>query len=174
MAGVIVVALDGSALSEEAVPVAARLAGERDAALALLRVVPTSHPPIAEYPAMPLVENPWDSPAMPAAQTPPDPEAEDRAQAGRYLEGVAAHLQGPTRLMVREGRAAEEIVAAARDAGAEFIVMTTHGRRGLARMVMGSVADAVVRTSPVPVVLMRPHRIAAAQAGDAGRASPVP
>lgn len=50
---------------------------------------------------------------------------------------------------------ADVIVAQARKARADVIVLGTHGRRGLARMVMGSDAEGVVRTSPVPVLLVR-------------------
>lgn len=45
-----------------------------------------------------------------------------------------------------------EILEAARERGADFIVMGTHGRRGLTRVLLGSVAEKVVRLSPVPVV----------------------
>ncbi len=48
----------------------------------------------------------------------------------------------------------EAIVRRAREIGADVIVMGTHGRTGLARAVIGSVADRVIRRSPVPVVLV--------------------
>lgn len=50
---------------------------------------------------------------------------------------------------------ADAIVAHARKARADVIVLGTHGRRGLARVVMGSDAEGVVRMSPVPVLLVR-------------------
>jgi nucleotide-binding universal stress UspA family protein len=53
---------------------------------------------------------------------------------------------------------AEAILAAAREAGAGLVVMATHGRSGLRRAILGSVADAVVARSPVPVLLVPPHR----------------
>ena len=53
------------------------------------------------------------------------------------------------------GRAAEFIVAQAKKWGADLIVLGTHGRRGVKRLVMGSDAEQVVRTSPVPVLLVR-------------------
>ncbi len=58
------------------------------------------------------------------------------------------------------GRAAEIIVAQARKWRADIIVIGTHGRRGVRRLVMGSDAEEVVRTSPVPVLLVRPKRSA--------------
>jgi nucleotide-binding universal stress UspA family protein len=54
-----------------------------------------------------------------------------------------------------EGRAAEAIVASARKHQADLIAMTTHGRSGLGRALLGSVADEVVRTAPCPVLLVR-------------------
>jgi len=49
----------------------------------------------------------------------------------------------------------ERIVIAARDWPADLIVMGTHGRRGVTRAMLGSSAEAVLRTSPVPVLLVR-------------------
>ncbi len=55
-------------------------------------------------------------------------------------------------------QAAEIIVAQAKKWRADIIVIGTHGRRGVLRLVMGSDAEQVVRTSPVPVLLVRPKR----------------
>lgn len=52
-------------------------------------------------------------------------------------------------------RASDEIVAQARDSRADLIVMGTHGRKGLTRLVMGSDAELVLRHSPVPVLMVR-------------------
>lgn len=51
---------------------------------------------------------------------------------------------------------AEEIVAYAETAQVDCIAMATHGRPGLSRLLVGSVAERVLRTSPVPVLLIRP------------------
>jgi nucleotide-binding universal stress UspA family protein len=59
------------------------------------------------------------------------------------------------RAVVRLGSAWQEIVAAAQEQGADLIVMGTHGRRGLAHVLLGSVAEKVVQTSPVPVLTVR-------------------
>ena len=56
------------------------------------------------------------------------------------------------------GGAADAIVSEARKWKADVIIMGTHGRRGLTRVVMGSDAESVVRTSPVPVLLVRAKR----------------
>lgn len=53
------------------------------------------------------------------------------------------------------GRPAEAIGDAARDEAADFIVMSTHGRTGVLHLLMGSVAEKVVRSAPCPVILVR-------------------
>ncbi len=59
------------------------------------------------------------------------------------------------RSLVGEGKPVDAILAAATDVGAAMIVMGTHGRRGLHRLLLGSVAEAVVRRSEVPVMTVR-------------------
>jgi nucleotide-binding universal stress UspA family protein len=54
-----------------------------------------------------------------------------------------------------EGDAAEEIVRVAREEGCDLIVMGTHGRTGLRRLVMGSVAEEVLREARCPVLTVR-------------------
>jgi nucleotide-binding universal stress UspA family protein len=87
-------------------------------------------------------------------------EPEDAAVNERYLESVADELRAGASLTVTcavmRGTPAETICARARDVGASLIVMTSHGRTGLSRAWLGSVADAVVRGSTVPVLLLRP------------------
>jgi len=56
------------------------------------------------------------------------------------------------------GRASDEIVRQARRWRADIIVMGTHGRRGMSRILLGSDAEAVVRQSPAPVLLVRSGR----------------
>ncbi len=56
-----------------------------------------------------------------------------------------------------EGSPRAEIVRYARDKDVDLIVLTTHGRSGLAHVLMGSVAESVVRTAPCPVLTVRPQ-----------------
>ena len=56
---------------------------------------------------------------------------------------------------VRHGKPAEQILAYVEDEGIDVIVMGTHGRTGADRLVIGSVAEQVVRRSPVPVTTVR-------------------
>jgi universal stress protein A len=57
--------------------------------------------------------------------------------------------------MIKGGAPAQMIVDTAKSVGADLIVMATHGRTGLAHLVMGSVAEKVVRTAACPVLTVR-------------------
>jgi universal stress protein A len=61
-----------------------------------------------------------------------------------------------TRWRRRVGSVHDTICDVAREEAADYIVMGTHGRGGIARFMLGSVADRVVRTAPCPVVTVRP------------------
>ncbi len=61
---------------------------------------------------------------------------------------------------IRAGDPAGEILCLAEDIEADLVVLGTHGRRGVARLVMGSVAQHVVRDAACPVLVMRPRRYA--------------
>jgi nucleotide-binding universal stress UspA family protein len=81
---------------------------------------------------------------------------------GAYLDGVCRRLESAvTRVttVVRTGDPAEEISATADEYGVAAVIMATHGRTGLARLALGSVAEAVVHRSTVPAVLLRPEAL---------------
>jgi nucleotide-binding universal stress UspA family protein len=59
------------------------------------------------------------------------------------------------------GDAAEEILKYVRSEGIDLIIMGTHGRKGLEKIVFGSVAERVVQKSPVPVLTINPYGKAA-------------
>lgn len=70
--------------------------------------------------------------------------------------------------VMRTGSPWEEILAAAKELGADLIVMGTHGRRGLPRALLGSVAERVVRTAAIPVLTVSaPERAPDAAVGTA-------
>ena len=71
----------------------------------------------------------------------------------RLRDSVPA-ATGTVTTEVRTGHSAREILAAARERGIDLIVMGTHGRTGLAHVVMGSVAERVVRLAPCPVLTL--------------------
>lgn len=58
-------------------------------------------------------------------------------------------------VVVRQGAAADGIVAEARQRGAERIAVGTHGRKGLSHVLLGSVAERVVRSAPMPVLVVK-------------------
>ena len=83
----------------------------------------------------------------------------DSSRATADLEVVAQGLRRDGLAVdtsVRRGTPDAEIIVAAAELRADLVVMTTHGRSGLARAFLGSVAQQVVATSPVPVLLLRP------------------
>ncbi len=84
-----------------------------------------------------------------------------RRWAEEYLEArvVETHAAGvAARGLLRGGEPAPEVVRAAEEEQVDLIVMGTHGRSGLGRLLLGSVADRVVRTASCPVVTVRERR----------------
>jgi len=137
------VPLDGSELAETIIPFLVEIAGPLDMSVALLRVVEPVPPTVIEASRHVEVEN-----------------VEARLKdAEEYLAPLAATLRargvGVTCLVRRGQPVSDEIVAAAREAGADLIAMTTHGRSGLGRLLFGSVAEAVLRQAHLPVFLLR-------------------
>jgi nucleotide-binding universal stress UspA family protein len=81
-------------------------------------------------------------------------------EARRSLEEFArAHVPAETRitLVVKKGEAAEEIRRFAEQEGIDLMVIATHGRTGLRHMLLGSVAERIVRSSGIPVLTVKPH-----------------
>lgn len=80
-----------------------------------------------------------------------------RAAARAHLEDEAERIGGDVRVVTRAelGSTVQSILQAAEELGADLIVMGTHGRTGLRRGLMGSVAERVVRSAPCPVLTLR-------------------
>ncbi len=78
----------------------------------------------------------------------------ERALAERVTEATARGLAA--RWVLKTGVAPEAIVETAAEMHADLIVIGTHGRTGLSRLVIGSVAERVVRLAPCPVLTMKP------------------
>ena len=138
---------DFSDSSKPAVRYAAEMAEKFGAELGLLHVVPDL--------AMVLPDA-----VMPVPVPGPD-VAEMTAAARTALTGLASEL-GIARLNptveVRVGSPATEIVEAAKDLKADLLCVSTHGRTGLAHLLLGSVAERIVRYAPCPVLTIRPHK----------------
>jgi nucleotide-binding universal stress UspA family protein len=74
-------------------------------------------------------------------------------------EFMAEHFPDPANCFeVLSGDPAEEILRYAETEGFDLIIMGTHGRKGLERVIFGSVAAQVVRTAPIPVLTVNPYR----------------
>ena len=76
-------------------------------------------------------------------------------QARTQLKELVATLPIPATFDIRFGRAADEIVIQAKDDEVELIVMGSHGRSGISHLLVGSVAESVVRHAPCPVLVVR-------------------
>ena len=74
-----------------------------------------------------------------------------------FDEIVAAHTAKlpPASVALKKGDARTAILAAAKELPADLIVIGTHGRRGVSRLMLGSVAESVARTAPCPVLFVR-------------------
>lgn len=146
----IVVALDGSDLAERILPHVVALGEKFGSTVTLVRA--TASPVEA-------VGGTAGADALGAAAIDPTPIVEaDREEAGAYLAALVQRLASDFREVDSqhaEGPAGEVIVERAGALGADLIAMTTHGRGGLGRLVLGSVADEVVRRAPCPVLLVR-------------------
>jgi universal stress protein A len=89
--------------------------------------------------------------------------------AEQRLRGYVSGKAGEITTEVRTGHVARAVLEFAKEKVIDLIVMGTHGRTGLAHVVMGSVAERVVRLAPCPVLTLRAGSVAAADA--AGSAS---
>ena len=90
-----------------------------------------------------------------------DPEAPVRAARQRFEQLDVPHVGASVERRFEVGNATEAILQTAADVRADLIVMGTHGRTGLERFLMGSVAEQVVRRAPCPVLTMTaPHAAA--------------
>jgi nucleotide-binding universal stress UspA family protein len=141
----ILVAVDGSAAATRGLREAVRLARAQRAQLCILHVV-------SDFDTYALMEGAGLGADLRVPLREAGRRVLARAQALAGREGVRS--KGVLR-EVTGGPAADPIVREARRQKADLIVLGTHGRRGLRRLVMGSDAEQVLRTSPVPVLLVR-------------------
>lgn len=130
----IVVPTDFSVLAEQAWALAQELAHAAGSELVLAHVVSASRLPITRARAVPEAVRKWAI-----------DELEECAGKAR-AQGLKA------RVALRVGIPYEQLVALAREEGADLIVVGTHGRGGVGRAILGSVADRLVRLAPCPVL----------------------
>lgn len=145
MARSLLVPLDGSALAEQALPLATTIARACRAKLRLVTVHVPPPPPVEAG----LVELYVSA------------DLARRREERAYLRQVAERLraEGPLTVVtvILDGPVADAIAEHAEAADAWMVVMTTHGRGRLGRLWLGSVADALIRKLTIPVLLVRPR-----------------
>src|SRR5690606_22526567 len=140
----VLVPLDGSRFSEQAVPLGLAVARAANAELRFAHV----HFPLA-FEGLPYAEQDqrWDIQA--------------REQELEYLDEVAERVRGAghDRVAVEllDGDVVPALLGHARAVGADLVVLSSHGRGGVERAWLGSVADGLVRRSHLPVLLVRPE-----------------
>jgi nucleotide-binding universal stress UspA family protein len=143
----ILVPLDGSELSLAAIPLAEEMARVFDASLVFCTVVLTDWIAYSGMEAPVLYQ---------------DVLAEMKAATKANVDKIAGESRGrgfKAECFVGIGGAADEIQRIATEHGAGLIAMSTHGRSGPSRWVMGSTADALVRRTHLPCLLVRPHQV---------------
>lgn len=150
----LLVALDGSPLAEQALEKAVELGRLGGAAYLLLRVV---EPPIRGGLDPSAFAGTGGQALLDQLQAMHERE---RKEAERYLDFIvnrlrASGLQAEAQVVVSESPA-ECILDHAKKANADIIALATHGRGGLPRLFLGSVADKVIRGAAVPVLVLRP------------------
>lgn len=144
----VLVPLDGSELAREALEPAGRLVERPGGRMTLLRVV------------VPVTMSGFGPADVPSGVDVAATEAmEERAE--EHLEEAARALRDRLSVdvdtrVVRHSHPAEAVLDAISDAGADATALATHGRGGLKRVLLGSVADKVVRGARTPVLVVRP------------------
>jgi nucleotide-binding universal stress UspA family protein len=146
----IVVAIDGSATANRGLKVAVAMAREQKTRLHVIHVIEDARLPVSGEAALYIPEEYVKSIAE--MQRKVGRAVLDKAEALAGKEGVTVNA-----VLARFAgqSAARAILREARKLHADLIVLGTHGRRGLARLVTGSDAEEVLRESPVPVLLVR-------------------
>jgi nucleotide-binding universal stress UspA family protein len=152
----ILVPIDFSACSRKALAYAVPLARQFQSVLLLVYVVPVQYFVGSEF-------GPVEVPL---------PEARVRHSSERELRRLAQEAIGgavPVEIQVGRGQPVHEIVRVARERQVDLILLSTHGHTGLKHVLLGSVAENVVRYAPCPVLVVRQqeHEFLAASAGGA-------
>jgi nucleotide-binding universal stress UspA family protein len=157
----ILVPLDGSSLSESALEHARNVAGPETEVL-LLRVLEVGSQPV---PASTSAEITPIPPLVPGART---AEAVDEARSKAFLDAeeyvqakaaaVRGHALATRAITLGDSDPGAAIARVARDEQVDLIVMASHGRSGVARWVLGSVAEQVLHATHIPILLIRAAR----------------
>ena len=139
----ILVATDFSEWAEQALDYAVALAGKLDAKIFVLNVI--------GVPSMGI-------PEVGVAVTSTVIESTVRTHQAELDTLAGRHPSVRIETVLRTGDARDLIIDVAREVSADLIVMGTHGRRGVRRALIGSIAESIVRTAPCPVLTVRQHK----------------
>ncbi len=137
--------IDFSENSLEALRYAAHTALKENATVYLIHIVDSR---VYDY------GGPIYEPVMPAMKPVIDQASKDQLR-DKLLEKVPKEIEGRVETVVSFGVPFVEIIKAARDYDIDLIIMGTHGRSGISHMLIGSVAEKVVRKAPCPVLTVR-------------------
>lgn len=153
----LLVPLDGSRFGSRALQYATEVARRFDAEVILIQVVKPATP----VPATTGMELGMGSPAIAeiTMQAALEEDKRNMTYAKRYLRGKvramrSQGIKGSYHVVI--GDPTQSIMGFAEKEHIDLVVMTTHGKSGLKRAIMGSVADAVIRESGKPVLVVRP------------------
>ena len=154
----LLVPLDGSRLGSRALTYASDVAHHFGAEVVLIQVVKPATPVATATGMTPGIASP--STAELAVQAALEEDKRNSTRAKRYLSGKIRgmkprDIKGSYQVVV--GDPSQSIMSFAQKEHIDLIVMTTHGKSGLKRAIMGSVADAVIRESGKPVLVVRPR-----------------
>ena len=142
MNGCIIVPLDGSCFGEHALPYALSIATKAGVPIHLVHIHET---PVSVYSSeLAILEGPLD----------PEMRARKEEYLGKLVKELKSRATVPVKFVLLEGTAVESLVDYSQQVSAGMIVMTTHGRGALGRFWLGSVADRLIRRSPLPVFLV--------------------
>lgn len=143
--GHILIPLDGSPLAEQAIDLALRIGSPMHSHYTLMQVI---EPVMRGF----LIDG-----AEPYLDV--DAEATAWQEASDYLEGIASRLRAQGHVVMTQvpiGKPAHTILSYTQEHPVDLIAMTTHGRSGVARLLVGSVADKVLRGAEIPLLIYRP------------------
>lgn len=141
----VLVPLDGSDLAESVLPYVEEMAAALDAEIVLYNAVL----PLDIYPAA-------ESTPAPAGNLIDDLVEQGKSFLAKVGREIESRGKAKVQMVVTVGFPVDEITRVARETNVGLIAMATHGRSGVDRWVMGSVADGVVRRSSLPCLLVRP------------------
>ena len=145
----ILVGVDGSAGAQQALEWAAEQARASDGEIVAVHVLTYSHEFFGDFPPSGMTT--WRRDLQ-------------RAMERRWVQAARASGARVRCMLVEAASPADGLVATARRTNADLLVVGTHGRRGVSRLLLGSGAEQIIRLAPVPVLVIRDPETAVAAA----------